>query len=39
MDIVQTQIDECFSASAAMVIFNVISEKAKFLKEDPDTTT
>jgi len=39
MDIVQTQIEDCFSSSAAMVIFNVIAEKAKFLKDDPDTTT
>jgi len=36
MDIVQTKIDECFSSAAAMVIFNVIAEKAKFLKEDSD---
>ena len=37
MDIVQTQIDECFSSAAAMVIFSVIAEQAKFLKEDSET--
>ena len=36
MDIVQTQIDECFSSAAALVIFNVIAEKAKFLKDDSE---
>ena len=36
MDIVQTQIDECFNSAAALVIFNVIAEKAKFLKDDSE---
>lgn len=36
MDIVQTQIEECFSSAAALVIFNVIAEKAKFLKDDSE---
>lgn len=38
MDIVQTQIEECFNSAAAMIIFNVIAEKAKYIKEDSETT-
>jgi hypothetical protein len=29
MDILQSEIDECFKSSAALVMFNILAEKAR----------
>ena len=36
MDIVQTEIDECFKSAAAMIIFNILAEKAQISKITDD---
>jgi hypothetical protein len=32
MDIVQTEIDECYKSAAAMIMFNILAEKAQLTK-------
>ena len=39
MDIVQTEIDECFKSAAAMIIFNILAEKAQISKITDDVDT
>jgi hypothetical protein len=36
MDIVQTQIDECYRSAAAMIMFNILAEKAQLSKITDD---
>ena len=36
MDIVQTEIDECFKSAAALIIFNILAEKAQISKITDD---
>ena len=39
MDIVQTQIDECYRSAAAMIMFNILAEKAQLAKITGDVDT
>ncbi len=39
MDIVQTQIDECYKSAAAMIMFNILAEKAQLAKITGDVDT
>jgi hypothetical protein len=39
MDIVQTQIDECYRSAAAMIMFNILAEKAQLSKITDDVDT
>ena len=39
MDIVQTQIDECYRSAAAMIMFNILAEKAQLSKITDDIDT
>jgi uncharacterized protein (DUF302 family) len=39
MDIVQTQIDECYRSAAAMIMFNILAEKAQLSKITGDVDT
>jgi hypothetical protein len=32
MDIIQTEIDECYKSAAAMIMFNILAEKAQLTK-------
>lgn len=32
MDILQTEIDECYKSAAAMILFNILAEKAQLKK-------
>jgi len=32
MDIVQTEIDDCYKSAAAMIMFNILAEKAQLTK-------
>lgn len=36
MDIVQTEIDDCYKSAAAMIMFNILAEKAQLTKLSGD---
>ena len=36
MDIIQTEIDECYKSAAAMIMFNILAEKAQLTKLSGD---
>lgn len=36
MDIVQSDIEECFKSSTALLIYSVVAEKAKYFTHDDD---